>query len=76
MRDGLNYTAKTAVATSTIHVGPGVTEELTGSATADDTYGVNIPLPPWIEYEYTTVGGGASKEDYTATISVYFRGRK
>lgn len=73
LRDGFGYTAKTAASTSIIYVGPGVTEELTGSATADDSYGLGVLLPPWIAYSYTTVGAGASPEDYDATISVYFR---
>ena len=75
LRDGFNYTAKTGTAplTSTIHVGPYLTEELTGSATADDTYALAVPLPPWIGYSYTTTDS-ADDADYDATISVYFRG--
>lgn len=71
LRDGFNYTAKTAASTSTIFIGPGVTEELTGSATADDSYGLGVILPPWLVYTYTTTDS-ADDADYSATISVYW----
>jgi len=65
-------TAKTAASTTAIDVGPEVTVDDTGSATADDHYGVNCVLPPWIVYRYTTTGGVADDEDFTFTIAVYW----
>jgi hypothetical protein len=66
-------TQKTGASASTIHIGPDITTDDTGSATADDAYGVGAVLPPWLVYTYTTAGGGVSPEDYNATISVFFR---
>ena len=72
LRDGFNYTAKTGASTSTIFIGPGLTEELTGSATANDSYALSVPLPPWLVYTYTTTDSG-DDADYNATISVYWK---
>jgi hypothetical protein len=69
--DGI--TQKTAASCTTIHIGPDITTDDTGSATADDASGVGAVLPPWLVYTYTT-DGTTDDEDYTATISVYFRG--
>jgi hypothetical protein len=69
--DGI--TQKTAASTTTIHIGPDITTDDTGSATADDAYGVGAVLQPWLVYTYTTAGNGVSAEDYDATISVYWR---
>lgn len=72
LRDGFNYTAKTAPSQSAIYIGPDLTEELTGSATADDSYSLAVPLPSWLIYSYTTVDS-ADDADYDATISAFFR---
>lgn len=68
--DGI--TQKTAASTTTIHIGPDITTDDSGSATADDAYGVGAPLPPFLVYTYTT-SDSANDADYAATISVYFR---
>ena len=41
-----------------IQVGPNVTADDVGSATASCAYGVNSILPPWITYTYTTADAG------------------
>lgn len=67
--DGI--TQKTAASCATIHIGPDITTDDTGSATADDAYGVGAPLPKVLAYTYTTTDS-ADDADYTATISVIF----
>lgn len=71
--DGI--TQKTAASTATVHLGPDVTTDDTGSGTADDAYGVGCVLPPILVYSYTTTDA-ADDADYTATISVYWKGGK
>lgn len=56
----------------TIHIGPDIPTDDTGSATADCAYGVSAPLPEYLVYTYTT-DGTTDDEDYNATISIYFR---
>ena len=50
-----------------IEVGPDVTDDDTGSATASCWYGVKAELPPVITYTYTT-DGTTDDEDYTFRI--------
>lgn len=57
-----------------IDVGPNITADDTGSATASCRYGVNASLPPVIVYTYTT-DGTTDDEDYDFTISVFFKGK-
>ena len=70
--DGI--TAKTAAAgtSSVIDIGPDYAADDTGSATLSDRYAVQAALPPVLAYSYSTTGAGASLEDYSATISVYW----
>lgn len=46
-----------------VEVGPDVTDDDTGSATASCWYGVKAELPPFITYTYTT-DGTTDDEDY------------
>lgn len=70
--DGI--TQKTAATDSytTIHIGPDIATDDTGSATASDSYGVGSPLPNVMAYTYTTTGSD-DDEDYAGTITVYWR---
>jgi hypothetical protein len=71
--DGI--TQKTAASQATVVIGPDITTDDTGSATADDFYGVNTVLPDWLVYKYTLDGAAVGDDqDYTATISAFFRG--
>jgi len=56
-----------------VEVGPDVTDDDTGSATASCWYGVKCELPPVITYKYTTAGAGAAKEDYTVRLVAQWR---
>jgi len=69
--DGITQKTAAAATNTTIDIGPLVTFDDTGSATASDRYGVQAVLPPWIAYTYTT-DGTTDDEDYAATISVYW----
>jgi len=64
-------TTSGTVKTTGIDVGPTITVDDTGSATADDHYGVNCILPPWIVYQYI-YDGTTLDEDYTFTVAVYW----
>lgn len=55
----------------TIHAGPNITTDTTGSATVDCVYGINCYLPPVMAYTYT-YDGTTADEDYNGTISVYW----
>lgn len=55
-----------------IDVGPGITADDTGSATASCRYGVEASLPPMIVYTHT-YDGTTQDEDYAYTISVFFK---
>ncbi len=67
-------TTDTSTPMVTIHAGPNVATDLTGSATADSVYGVNCYLPPVMAYTYT-YDGTTHDEDYNGTISVYWEPR-
>lgn len=73
---GLTVTQVTAHASGgtliTIDVGPAMTTDTTGSATASCYYAVNCYLPPYILYTYTT-DGTTDDEDYAFTINCLFR---
>jgi hypothetical protein len=58
---------------STIVIGPDIATDDTGSATADDNYGILAPLPPVLAYTYT-YDGTTHDEDYNGTITVYYSG--
>ena len=55
-----------------VEVGPDVTDDDTGSATASCYYGVKGELPPVLTYTYTT-DGTTDDEDYTFRIAVVWR---
>jgi hypothetical protein len=55
-----------------VEVGPDVTDDDTGSATATCSYGVKVELPPVITYTYTT-DGTTDDEDYTFRIVVQWK---
>jgi hypothetical protein len=55
-----------------VEVGPDVTDDDTGSATASCYYGVKCELPPVITYTYTT-DGTTDDEDYGARIAVNWK---
>lgn len=69
---------QTSVSTSTIiniYIGTNVNplgDVLTGIANADWDYFLNVPLPPVLVYTYTT-DGTTDDEDYTFSISAFFR---
>jgi len=68
--DGI--TQQTTAHVSTVHIGPDITTDDSGSATAADAYGVGAPLPKRLVYTYTTTDS-ADDADYAGTISVFFR---
>lgn len=70
--DGITQKTAATASVTTIDVGPLLTADDSGSATASDRYGVQAYLPEVIVYQYTT-DGTTDDEDYSATISVYFR---
>lgn len=55
-----------------VEVGPDVTDDDTGSATASCYYGVKCELPPVITYTYTT-DGTTDDEDYRFRIVAHFK---
>ncbi len=55
-----------------VEVGPDVTDDDTGSATASCYYGVKCELPPVITYTYTT-DGTTDDEDYAFRIAVAWK---
>jgi len=55
-----------------VEVGPDVTDDDTGSATASCHYGVKCELPPVITYTYTT-DGTTDDEDYSFRIAVHWK---
>ena len=55
-----------------VEVGPDVTDDDTGSASATCYYGVKCELPPVITYTYTT-DGTTDDEDYTFRIVATWR---
>lgn len=71
--DGITQKTGATATDTTIELGPAITTDDTGSATASDAYGVGCVLPPILVYTYTT-SGVDDDEDYAATIHVYFRG--
>lgn len=70
--DGITQKTAAAATDTVIDIGPQVVADDTGSATASDQYGVTAVLPPWLVYQYTT-DGTTDDEDYSATITCYFR---
>jgi hypothetical protein len=70
--DGITQKTGATNSTTTIHIGPDVPTDDSGSATADDAYSVSAVLPPVLVYTYTT-DGTTDDEDYSGTIAVFFR---
>ena len=55
-----------------VEVGPDVTDDDTGSATASCYYGIKCELPPVITYTYTTADGGDDC-DYTFRLAAHWK---
>lgn len=70
--DGITQITGTGPYIIKIEVGPDVTDDDTGSATANCTYGVKCELPPVITYTYTT-DGTTHDEDYTFRLAVQWK---
>lgn len=70
--DGITQKTAAAGTFTVIDVGPDLTNDDSGSATASDQYAVQAFLPAWLVYKYTT-DGTTDDEDYSGTISVEFR---
>jgi hypothetical protein len=70
--DGITQKTAATASYTTIHIGPDITTDDSGSATASDAYGVGAILPPVLVYTYTT-DGTTDDEDYAASIRVHFR---
>lgn len=70
--DGITQKTAAAGTFTAIDIGPNLTADDTGSATATDRYGVQSLLPPVIAYKYT-YDGTTGDEDYSGTISIYFK---
>jgi hypothetical protein len=70
--DGITQKTAATSSNTTIDIGPNITFDDTGSATASDRYGIAAVLPQWLYYTYTT-DGTTDDEDYSATISIFWR---
>jgi hypothetical protein len=70
--DGITQFTGSGPVQIVIEVGPDVTDDDTGSATAACTYGVKAELPPVITYTYTT-DGTTDDEDYTFRIVAHWK---
>ena len=73
--DGITQLTGTGPYVVAIDVGPAVTADDTGSATASCRYGVLASLPPWIVYKYT-LDATTNDEDYAFDIRCKFAGRR
>lgn len=65
--NGITQVTGTGAYQIVVEVGPDVTDDDTGSATASCWYGVKAELPPVITYTYT-LDGSSADEDYTFRI--------
>jgi hypothetical protein len=72
--DGITQVTSTTNQLITIEVGPDVTADDTGSATASCRYGVRAVLPKWVLYTLT-FNVGDLDEDYTGHLAVEFKRR-
>lgn len=70
--DGITQVTGAGPYVKVINVGPTVTADDTGSATASDTYAVNASLPPVFTYTYTT-DGTTDDEDYRFRLVCVFK---
>ena len=59
---------------SAISIGPGLTLDVTGSATANAHYAYPGYLPPWLIYTYVLTEADTT-EDFTGTINAYWHPR-
>lgn len=69
--DGITQVTGTGPYLFQVDVGPNITADDTGSATASSRYGVEAALPPVVVYKYTT-DGTTDDEDYAVRICVKF----
>jgi len=70
--NGITQITGTGAYQIVVEVGPDVTDDDTGSATASCWYGVKCELPPVITYTYTT-DGTTDDEDYTFRIACQWK---
>lgn len=70
--DGITQVTNTTNQQIVIEVGPEVTADDTGSATASCRYGVRAILPTWVYYTLT-FDSTTEDEDYTGSLVVEFR---
>lgn len=69
--DGITQVTNTTNQLIVIEVGPEVTADDSGSATASCRYGVRAVLPTWVYYTLT-FDSGTEDEDYTGSLTVEF----
>lgn len=67
-------TTDTSTPVVSLSIGPGLTLDTTGSATANAGYSFPGYLTPWLIYFYT-YDGTTTDEDYNGTISAYWEPR-
>lgn len=70
--NGITQVTGTGPYVIVVEVGPDVTDDDTGSATASCYYGVKCELPPVITYTYTT-DGTTDDEDYAFRIVAHWK---
>jgi len=70
--NGITQVTGTGAYQIVIEVGPDVTDDDTGSASASCYYGVKAELPPWITYTYTTTDD-ADDADYRFRIAAHWK---
>ena len=70
--NGITQITGTGAYQIVVEVGPDVTDDDTGSATASCYYGVKAELPPVITYTYTT-DGTTDDEDYAFRILAHWK---
>jgi hypothetical protein len=70
--NGITQVTGTGAYVIAVEVGPDVTDDDTGSATASCCYGVKAELPPVLTYTYTT-DGSTDDEDYRFRIAVHWK---
>jgi hypothetical protein len=70
--NGITQVTGTGAYQIVVEVGPDVTDDDTGSATASCWYGVKAELPPVLTYTYTT-DGTTDDEDYAFRIAVQWK---
>ncbi len=70
--NGITQVTGTGAYQIVVEVGPDVTDDDTGSASASCWYGVKAELPPWITYTYTTTDS-ADDADYRFRLAAQWK---